>query len=328
MSIVTWKTDGRSQGSGSTTAANLAEIAARFTALGATVEVGTGDFSHMISIDCGGGRRALYMASSTTKTPDLRSPDTWSNNVLYHAVAEGITTEELGDGTASGNPFGGGAFSGWWRCIGNSSINGQRHMTVLFSDDGDLCALEIDQDQGGTGNNTVQSSVVGLLVDAAAGNQYVGMAGGGGTVPSADIQGTGISGPPFMHGNSNTNSHAGVFIDGEFVNMTRRWSQGNSAISNSDAISSGATTGFEAAEGYAALLPIIMQEFDNVDLIVGQIRGVYYWKPDILGRIVEHDPVGTPDSPSDPGNWVDGLFVLAGSVDTPVRSLGFPLYQF
>jgi hypothetical protein len=308
---------------GSTAADTLASIRTAIASLGWSVEHSVTGFTDMIACkppNSGGGAdvqdlRVCFMAASGALTRQMLTPDTYTANNLHCAVAKGITTEELGDGVATGNPFGGGVFSGWWRTALN--LNLERFLVVAATEE----ILHVSLDADGTPN--VHSAQAGAIINTYS-NRFTEANGRSyGMVTGLNVKNATWLGGPFattgwlVHGTANGNAHFGMFEPGGSGWLTlARWTNLAHAPSASKANPAGEVVGNS--------IPVALFS-DNTNTPIGKLRSIYYWRDGHHGEVRKDDPVGTPASPSDSSNWEDGVLLIGHQNNAEGDTVALPL---
>jgi hypothetical protein len=308
---------------GSTAAGTLASIATAVASLGWSVEHSVTGFTDMIACkppNSGGGAdvqdlRVCFMAASGALTRQMLTPDTYTANNLHCAVAKGITTEALGDGVATGNPFGGGVFSGWWRTA--AGLNVERFLVVAATEE--ILHVSVDSD----GSASVFSAQAGAIINtysnrfAEANGRSYGMVTGASSKTAVWLNNSGGTNSWLVHGATNGNTHFGMFEPGGSGWLTlARWTNLIHQPS--------ATKANPAGEVVGNSIPVALSS-DATNTPIGKLRSIYYWRDGKHGEVRKDDPVGSPSSPSSSDNWEDGVLLIGHQNDAEGDTVALPL---
>jgi hypothetical protein len=307
---------------GDTSADTLAAIATDIAALGWSVEHSVAGFTDMIACkppNSGGGAdvqdlRVLFSANNGALTRQMRAPDNYTTNNLHCAIAKGITTEDLGDGVATGNPFGGGVFSGWWR----TAVGLQNERFILVAATEELLHVSVDND----GVSQVYSTQAGAIINTYS-NRFAEANGRGygmitGSAKNDTWLGSTFGGSSWLtHGTTNGHAHMGMFEPGESGWLTlNRWA----ALAHAPS----ATKRNPAGEVVGNSIQVALFG-DTTNTPIGKLRSIYYWQDGHHGDVRMDDPVGTPSSPSDSSNWEEGVLLIGYQSNAEGDCVALPL---
>lgn len=269
-----------------TTAAILAALVTELTNGGCTVEQHTqGGVLSCIGVkfptSAISDLRVLIAGRSTSETPTMLTPDTYSADRLLVGISKGITAETIVD-WRNANPYGAGTFSGFWRHGG--ATTSMQKLFVIVSAEG-LC-ISTEATSGTKPNSHI---IAGAIIDPhsnnaasceTSGRVYAmqTMAGGSGV----SIWNDSANGLFYHSVTANSGSHFGAFLP-----RASTWTTLKRLIAGTGMLPLPIATSFQtpgAAESVCR--PIYAEDLTTPYPSYGRIREIFYWHDEIHAKTI------------------------------------------